>query len=138
MVSASCLRPGFQIVKSSYSGFTNSVGGCNMPAATVWLVPCSMRMKEPVRRFVRVAVEDDRLGCAQSNFADVVHGQFSGRLGIERVNIDAAFEAGDDGLHRLRGVLEEIFSARLQRPRIHPAHAAAQFGGHAWPILRDR
>ncbi len=42
--------PGY-IAKSLYSGFTNSVGGYNMPEARVWLVPCSMRMKEPVSRF---------------------------------------------------------------------------------------
>ena len=39
-----------QIAKSLYSGFTSSVGGWSMPAATVRLVPCSIRMKEPVRR----------------------------------------------------------------------------------------
>ncbi len=39
-----------QIVKSSYSGFTSSAGGSNMPAATVWFVPGSTRMNEPVRR----------------------------------------------------------------------------------------
>jgi hypothetical protein len=41
-----------QIAKSVYSGFTASAGGNNMPAATVALVPCSMRMNEPVKRLV--------------------------------------------------------------------------------------
>ena len=43
---------GNQITKSVYSGFTASVGGDNMPAATVALVPCSIKMNEPVSRFV--------------------------------------------------------------------------------------
>ena len=46
------LRQTAQIEKSVYSGFTASVGGKSMPAATVALVPCSMRMNEPVRRLV--------------------------------------------------------------------------------------
>ena len=41
-----------QIAKSLYSGFTTSAGGKSMPAATVALVPGSMRMNEPVRRLV--------------------------------------------------------------------------------------
>src|SRR5262249_46067263 len=41
-----------QMAKSVYSGFTVSVGGSSMPAATVAFVPCSIRMNEPVRRFV--------------------------------------------------------------------------------------
>ena len=45
-------EPKFQIAKSVYSGFTASVGADNMPAATVALVPCSIKMNEPVNRFV--------------------------------------------------------------------------------------
>jgi hypothetical protein len=41
-----------QMAKSEYSGFTASVGGKSIPAATVALVPCSMRMNEPVSRLV--------------------------------------------------------------------------------------
>jgi len=41
-----------QIAKSVYSGFTASVGGKSIPAATVAFVPCSMRMNEPVSRLV--------------------------------------------------------------------------------------
>lgn len=39
-----------QIAKSLYSGFTVSVGGSNMPAPTVRLVPGSIKMNEPVSR----------------------------------------------------------------------------------------
>ena len=42
----------FQMAKSVYSGFTASVGGNNIPAATVAFVPCSIKMNEPVSRFV--------------------------------------------------------------------------------------
>lgn len=42
--------PRAQMAKSLYSGRTVSVGGSNMPAATVRFVPGSMRMNEPVRR----------------------------------------------------------------------------------------
>lgn len=41
-----------QIAKSVYSGFTGSVGADNMPAPTVAFEPCSIKMKEPVSRFV--------------------------------------------------------------------------------------
>ena len=41
-----------QIAKSLYSGFTASIGGLSMPAATVALVPCSTKMKAPVSRLV--------------------------------------------------------------------------------------
>ncbi len=44
--------PPDQIAKSLYSGFTSSIGGSSMPAATVALVACSTRMNEPVSRFV--------------------------------------------------------------------------------------
>lgn len=43
---------GAQMAKSVYSGFTASVGADNMPAATVALVPCSIRTNEPVNRLV--------------------------------------------------------------------------------------
>jgi hypothetical protein len=43
---------GVQIAKSVYSGFTASVGGNSMPAPTVALVPCSIKMNEPVSRLV--------------------------------------------------------------------------------------
>jgi len=46
------LQSAAQIAKSVYSGFTDSAGGSNMPAATVALEPCSIRMKEPVSRLV--------------------------------------------------------------------------------------
>ena len=41
-----------QIAKSVYSGFTASVGGNSIPAATVAFVPCSIKMNEPVSRLV--------------------------------------------------------------------------------------
>jgi len=41
-----------QIAKSLYSGFTDSLGVASMPAATVALVPGSIRMNEPVSRLV--------------------------------------------------------------------------------------
>ena len=41
-----------QMAKSAYSGFTSSVGGKSIPAPAVAFVPCSMRMKDPVRRLV--------------------------------------------------------------------------------------
>ena len=43
---------GTQIAKSVYSGVTASVGAKSIPAATVAFVPCSIKMKEPVRWFV--------------------------------------------------------------------------------------
>jgi hypothetical protein len=57
LVAPSCVQVGLtgasaQIAKSLYSGLTASVGGNNIPAATVALVPCSIRMNEPVSRFV--------------------------------------------------------------------------------------
>ena len=41
-----------QIAKSLYSGFTDSVGGNSIPAATVAFVPGSIKMNDPVSRFV--------------------------------------------------------------------------------------
>jgi len=41
-----------QMAKSVYSGVTASVGAVNIPAATVALVPCSIKMNEPVKWFV--------------------------------------------------------------------------------------
>ena len=38
-----------QMAKSVYSGVTASVGAESIPAATVALVPCSIKMNEPVK-----------------------------------------------------------------------------------------
>ena len=84
-----------------------------------------------------VAVEYKRSGSFQANHADVVHRQFTRpRFGFERGHVDAAFEAGDDGLNGLRGVFEEKLFTFVQRTLVHPADARMQIGAHPRQIFQ--
>src|SRR5947207_15840262 len=59
-----------------------------------------------------VAIEDQWSGSAQLDFANVIYGELVGiGLGIEGIHIDAAVQAGHDGLYCLAGMLEKVFSS---------------------------
>src|SRR6185503_4781095 len=56
---------------------------------------------------------------------------------MEVVHMDAALEAGDERLHGLGGVLEEILAATLERAWAHPADPRAQIRVHTRQVFRS-
>ena len=92
-----------------------------MPAATVSFVASSTRMNAPVARFTSYGSTISGAGEAQPHRADVVQRHLGRVARLERVHVDDAVDALDDGAHGAGRVLDAEARTRQQRPLAHPA-----------------
>ena len=67
-----------------------------------------------------ISIERDGPQQVHGHRADVVHVQRSRRLVIQRAQVGAVTDGGNEHRHRLAGVLQQIAAMQLKRPLIHP------------------
>ncbi len=67
-----------------------------------------------------IGVQKQRPGGLHFHYADAVEFERGGRLVIERLHVHPMADRPHPGLDRLRGMLQEIALARIERLGIHP------------------
>ena len=76
-----------------------------------------------------IGVQKQRTSGLHFHHADAVELERCGRLGIERLHVHAMLDGRYPGLDRLRGMLQQVALARIERLGIHPD----QGGGESSP-----
>ena len=95
-------------------------------------------MKAPVWRYGEVGVNEERLGGAEANAADLVEGEALNPLhAVERIDVDAVVDLLHHGARPARGVLDRICLPRRQRRAlIHPADLRVNVLHHRRHVVR--